>query len=339
MFRKAALFALPILALGACNENSSRDYIRVVGSSTVYPFTTAVAEAFVNNRPGSKTPVVESTGTGAGAKLFCAGVGPQHPDILDASRALKPGELENCKANGVDGIMEVQVGLDGVALAESNKGPRFQLTKKDIYLALAANPQGKPNAARNWSDVNPSLPAIPIKVLGPPSTSGTRDAFVELILEPGCEEAYPAVEDMGDEAKKEACTRIREDGAYVDKGENDNLIVQNLENDPNAVGIFGYSYMEENQARLHGIPIEGVEPTYEAIASGKYPGSRPLYIYVKKQHLKAVPGLEQFLSDYASMWGPDSALVKRGLIVAPEAVRKQAAQVIQQKTVMDAPKP
>lgn len=336
--RSLTLIALSALALGACDRQATRDQIKVVGSSTVYPFTTAVAEAFVNKSTQAKAPVIEQGGTGAGMKLFCGGIGVAHPDIVNASRRIKKSEMELCQKNGVTEVIEIQIGNDGIALAESNAGPKLSLTRKDIYLALAANPMGKPNAAKTWKDVNPSLPAIPIKVLGPPSTSGTRDAFAELILEKGCEEANPEAKGLKDSDKtkfENLCLLIRSDAAYVDSGENDNLIVQKLSTDPNALGIFGYSYLEENAQRLHGVPIDGVTPTYETIAGNTYPGARALYIYVKKQHLKAVPGLKEFLAQYAQMWAPDGPLVKRGLIASPQAARDAATKVLEMETVLD----
>lgn len=336
--RSIPLIALSALALAACNQQSTRDQIKVVGSSTVYPFTTAVAEAFVNTNSQAKAPVIEQGGTGAGMKLFCGGIGVAHPDIVNASRRIMKSELELCQKNGVTDIIEVQIGADGIALAESNNGPKMTLTRKDLYLALAANPMGKPNSFKTWKDVNPTLPALPIKVLGPPSTSGTRDAFAELILEPGCEEANPqakALKESDKNAFDNLCLLIRSDAAYIDSGENDNLIVQKLSTDPNALGIFGYSYVEENKQRLHGVPIDGVTPSYETIASNSYPGARALYIYIKKQHLKAVPGLKEFLTQYASMWAPDGPLVKRGLIASPQAARDAAAKTIDLETPLD----
>ncbi|PJI90323.1 phosphate ABC transporter substrate-binding protein [Sphingomonas koreensis] len=337
--RSFTLIALTALALAGCDRQATRDQIKVVGSSTVYPFTTAVAEAFVNKSTQAKAPVIEQGGTGAGMKLFCGGIGVAHPDIVNASRRMKKSELELCQKNGVTEVMEIQIGNDGIALAESNAGPKLSLTRKDIYLALAANPMGKPNTAKTWKDVNASLPAIPIKVLGPPSTSGTRDAFAELILEKGCEEANPEAKALKDSDKNKfenLCLLIRSDAAYVDSGENDNLIVQKLSTDPNALGIFGYSYLEENKQRLHGVPIDGVTPSYETIAGNSYPGARALYIYVKKQHLKAVPGLKEFLTQYSQMWAPDGPLVKRGLIASPQAARDAATKAIDSETVLDA---
>ena len=339
MLRCVLLGAAAAAALAGCQDSgASRDQIKIVGSSTVYPFTTAVAEAFVNRDSARKAPVVESTGTGAGMKLFCTGIGSQHPDIVNASRRMKKSEYEGCQANGVGEVEEIQIGIDGIALAESKSGPKLELTKRDVYLALAANPGGKPNANRTWKDVNPALPAVPIQVYGPPSTSGTRDAFVELIMTPGCEAATPDVKALKerDKEKYEAqCTRLREDGVYVDKGENDNLIVQNLSTNPNALGLFGYSYLEENADRLVGASIEGVAPSYQTIVDGSYPGARPLYIYVKKRHIRAVPGLSEFLGQYAQMWAPDGELVKRGLIAAPDAIRTASAAIVEKGTPLD----
>ena len=332
-----AAAVLPAMLLAGCGSHT-RDQIKIVGSSTVYPFTTAVAEQFVNSRAEMKAPVVESTGTGAGVKLFCAGIGAQHPDILDASRQLHRAEYATCKANGVGDIMEIQIGTDGIALAESNNGPKLRLTRRDLYLALASAPHGTKNAARTWRDVNPSLPAVAIQVYGPPATSGTRDAFAELVMGPGCEQVSPEmikVKTADPDRFATVCMRIRDDGAYVDKGENDNLIVQNLSVNPDAIGIFGYSYLEENKDRLHGVPLEGIAPSYETIAAGSYPGARPLYLYVKKAHLRAVPGLRQFLDDYATAWNPGGPLVRRGLIAASKAVRDSSEHAINEGRTLD----
>lgn len=326
------------LALAGCDGNTARE-IRVVGSSTVYPFTTAVAEAFVNQGGDRRAPVIESIGTGAGLKRFCDGVGWQYPDIANASRRMKKSEYVQCEKNGVGEIMEIQIGVDGVALAEASNGPKLHLTKRDVYLALAANPLGQPNTTRIWRDVNPALPAIPIQVMGPPSTSGTRDALVELVMEPGCAAADPEAKTL--KAAKETgpydarCKRIREDSAYIDKGENDNLIVQGLAANPNAVGVFGYSYLEENGSRLRGVPIEGIAPSYAAIADGSYPGARPLYLYVKKRHLRAVPGLSDFLTLYSEMWNPKGKLTARGLIAGPEQLRAHSAGIVAQRLALD----
>jgi phosphate transport system substrate-binding protein len=327
MFRVSIALSLIALALAGCGDGGAREQIMVVGSSTVYPFTTAVAERFVNNGD-RRAPVIESTGTGAGFDLFCQGIGPQFADIQNASRRIHVDEFAKCQANGVTEIMEVQVGSDGLAIAQANNGPAFRLTRAEIYLALAASPLGRPNRARFWSDVNPSLPRVPINVLGPPSTSGTRDSFNELILVPGCKAAYPAAASLKGDELAEACQLIRSDGPYVDAGENDNLIVQKLTTDPNAIGIFGFSYLEENLSRVRGIPIDGVTPSYETVSSGDYPGARPLFIYVKKRHVRAVPGLADFLAEYVRAWDADGPLVKRGMIAAPADVRQRSAAIV-----------
>ncbi|WP_213980829.1 substrate-binding domain-containing protein [Sphingomonas sp. dw_22] len=336
MLGRLGLLACAVFALASCDGGSSRE-IRATGSSTVYPFTKAVAEAFVQAKSGRKEPAIESTGTGAGISRFCEGVGYQYPD--NASRRMKRAEFNKCEAKGVGEILEIPIGLDGIVLAESNAGPKLQLSRKDIYLALAANPMGKPNTAKTWKDVNPALPAIPIQVLGPPSTSGTRDAFVELMLEPGCLEAMPAAQELKKAADPalldNACHRVRSDGPYVEKGEDDNLIVQGLEQNPNALGLFGYSYLEENASRLHGVPIDGIAPVYDTIASGKYPGVRSLYLYIKKQHLKAVPGLQDFLNLYTTMWAPGGPLARHGLIAAPQRIRERSAEAIQLALPLD----
>ncbi|GAA0734232.1 substrate-binding domain-containing protein [Sphingomonas japonica] len=335
MTMRFGFVALAAFTLASCGGGSgaARDQIKIVGSSTVYPFTTKVAEQFVNKNPNLKAPVIESVGSGAGIQLFCAGVGPQHPDIANASRRMKPSEFDLCARNGVQGILEIQVGSDGVVLAEATNGPKLSLSDRDLYLALAANPRGRPNAARAWSDVNPALPNIPIQVLGPPSTSGTRDAFVELVMVPGCKEVDPqaeALEESDPDAFAARCQEIRSDQAYVDKGENDNLIVQGLSTNPNAIGIFGYSYLEENGSRLRGIPLDGITPTYETISNRTYPGARPLFIYVKKQHLRPVPGMQTFLAEYQSSWAPGGSLARIGMIAASAQERAKSARTIAQ---------
>ncbi|AIT06982.1 phosphate ABC transporter substrate-binding protein [Sphingomonas taxi] len=336
------------LCLAGCQDQANgggggaRDQITAVGSSTVYPFTTLVAETFVANQPDAKAPVIESTGTGAGMRLFCAGLGAAHPDIEDASRRMKRSEYAGCQANGVGPIMEVQIGIDGIAFAEARRpagnGPGMRLTPADLYRALAATPGGVRNAARLWRDVNPALPATPIQVYGPPATSGTRDALAELILTRGCEAIDPRARTLArtdPEAHKMLCTRVREDGVYVDAGENDNLIVQKLSANPDAIGVFGYSYLEQNAGTVDGVAIDGVTPSYATIAAGAYPGSRPLYLYVKIAHLKAIPGLKAFLQSYTRAWGPEGPLVRRGLIAAPPAVRARAAAVVAHETPLD----
>jgi phosphate transport system substrate-binding protein len=330
--------AAAALAVTGCQPGgSARNQIRVVGSSTVYPFTTAAAEQFARRNAGFKAPIVEATGTGAGMKLFCQGVGARYPDIENASRRIKKSEYADCQKNGVNGIVEVQIGIDGIALAESRHGPTLMLSPADVYKALAATPFGKPQTARTWRDVNPALPAIAIKVYGPPPTSGTRDAFAELVLDKGCatDPATKALKTSDPDRFKDICTRIREDSAYVESGENDNLIVQKLAANPDAVGIFGYSSLEENGDRLRGIPLDGIAPSYDSIATYRYPGARPLYIYVKQAHLNAVPGLKQFVAEFAAGWNPGGYLARRGLISAPEDVRQKNLVVAQTLPSLD----
>ena len=328
--------ALALSACGGSPSGDSRDFVRIVGSSTVYPFASAVAEAAAKTN-GIKPPVIESTGTGAGLKLFCAGIGVAHPDIVNASRRIKASEYEDCAKNGVQDIVEIQVGLDGIAFAEASGGPNMKLEPVDVYKALAATPFGKPNTAKTWADVNPSLPAIPISVYGPPSTSGTRDALTELILNKGCDTdpAMKALKEKDKDQHKAICTKVREDGAYVDAGENDNLIVQKIAANPKAIGIFGFSFLEENTDKLKGIPMSGVAPTYQTVSDFSYPGARPLYIYVKAAHLKAVKGIKEFAVEYSKAWGPDGYLKKKGMVIAPEDVRATNADIAANMKLMD----
>lgn len=329
--------AVCTLMLGACGDSApaSRNSLRIVGSSTVYPFATAVAEKFA--RDGHNPPAIESTGTDGGMQLFCAGVGAPYPDIEDASRRMKQADYEVCRKNGVTDIIEVQVGIDGVILAEDKQGAGMKLALVDVYKALAANPFGKPNSARTWKDVNPSLPDEPILVYGPPSTSGTRDALKSLILQAGCntDPAMKALKKADKTRYTAICQEIRRDGPYVDAGENDNLVVQKLAKNYNAIGIFGYSYLEQNAAALNGISLSGVKPTYDAIADFSYPGARPLYIYVKKQHLVLTSDLEAYVAEWAKAWGPDGYLKPKGLIVAKEDVRRKNADIIAHMTPLD----
>ncbi|HEU5285782.1 MAG TPA: substrate-binding domain-containing protein [Sphingomicrobium sp.] len=302
--------------------------MRAVGSSTVYPFSKAVAERVARANPKLGTPIIESTGTGAGFKLFCAGVGARFPDVSNASRRIKASEAKLCAANGVKQVTEIQIGVDGLAAATAKSSALNSLTQRDIYLAIAKTPFGKPNKAKTWKDVNSRLPAIPIRVYGPPTTSGTRDSLHELILTPPCE-ANPGMAALkkSDEARfKAVCTGIRSDGAYIEAGENDNLIVQKLAANPNTVGFFGYSFLEENVSRLKGIAINGVQPNYQTISSFKYPGARPLYIYVKNAHAKAIPAIGAFVAEYTkeSAMGPKGYLVRHGLIAAPPNVRARS---------------
>lgn len=331
----ALAVAATFILAGAAHAQSARDYISIVGSSTVYPFTTAVAEQFGKASASFKTPKVESTGTGGGFKLFCAGVGVQHPDVSNASRAIKKSEVETCAKNGVKDIVEINIGFDGIVVATSKKSKPMALTIKDLWLALAKEipdpATGKlvTNTLKTWKDINPTLPANKIEVLGPPPTSGTRDAFVELVMDHGCKE-FPAIKELekADEKKaKAACQTIREDGAFIEAGENDNLIVQKLAANPNALGIFGYSFLEENLDKIQAETINGVAPTFENIADGKYPVSRPLFVYVKKAHVGVIPGIQEFIAEFTSekAVGEEGYLGKKGLIPLPDAKRKQVA--------------
>ena len=313
---------LPLVALvAACGGNgaggnSASGQIKIVGSSTVYPFTTAIAEEFQRANPGMSA-IVESTGTGAGVKLFCAGVGDKFPDMVNASREMKASEYEDCAKNGAKQVIEVPIGIDGLTFIEGKDGPGLNLTTADIYKALAANPFGKgPNTAKTWKDVNPSLPAIKIRVLGPPPTSGTRDSLADLILAQGCE-SDPAMKELkktDDKKQKDVCTKIREDGAYVEAGENDNLLVQKVSADPGTLGVLGYSYLEANADKVKPVSLAGIAPTEATIADLSYPGSRKLYVYVKGEHLAAKPAMKQFIDNYAKAWGKGGLLEKRGLV-------------------------
>ncbi len=315
------------------SAQAARDYISAVGSSTVFPFTSTVAEQ-LGRGTRFKTPKVESTGTGGGMKLFCAGVGVSHPDVSNASRRIKASELEDCRKNGVAEVIEVRIGFDGIVLANAKNSPVYRLSRKDVFLALAKqvpDPAGSgrlvANPYQTWKQVNPALPATKIEVLGPPPTSGTRDSFVELVMEQGCD-AIPALKALkaADEKRhKQVCATVREDGAFVEAGENDNLIVQKLAANPRALGIFGYSFLEANLNVLHGSVIEGVTPDFETIQSGKYPVSRPLYVYFKKAHVAVIPGMKEFIAEYTSdkALGEDGYLVDKGLIPAPKAEREK----------------
>ncbi|MFN5783120.1 MAG: substrate-binding domain-containing protein [Novosphingobium sp.] len=336
---KLIIAAASATLLAACgSQSTSRDQIRAVGSSTVYPFAKAISDSLAKSNAEFKSPIIESTGPGAGMKLFCSGVGVQHPDIVNASRRIKKSEFEDCQKNGVKDIIEIQVGLDGIAFGEAKDGPSIPLTQADVYKALAANPFGKPQTAKTWADVNPALPAIPILVYGPPSTSGTRDALKELILMKGCDTdpAMKALKDSNKEEHEKVCTEVRNDGAYVDAGENDNLIVQKLEANPKALGVFGFSYLEENMDKLKGSPMNGVDPTYASIADFSYPGARPLYIYVKAAHVTAIKGLKEFMAEWAKNWSKGGLLARQGMVVSPDDVQAKNAAVVSGLTVMDA---
>jgi phosphate transport system substrate-binding protein len=325
MKRTLAIAAFASLAFAASAE--ARDQIRIVGSSTVFPFSTAVAEQF--GKTGSfKTPVVESTGTGGGFKLFCAGVGVDHPDVSNASRAIKESEVKTCAENGVSEITEVKIGYDGIVIANSKATEAYNLTLAQVWLALAkdvpVNGQIVANPYKNWSDIDASLPAVAIEVFGPPPTSGTRDAFVELALDVGCKE-FPEIKALEGDAHKAACQTIREDGAFIEAGENDNLIVQKLEANPQALGVFGYSFLDQNADKIQGSAVDGVAPTFDAIADGSYPVSRPLFIYVKNAHVGVIPGLKEYVAEYMSdrASGDEGYLADKGLIPLPAEEHKE----------------
>jgi phosphate transport system substrate-binding protein len=312
--------------LAITGQAVARDQIKIVGSSTVFPYTQAVSEEFTN-KTGKASPVVESTGTGGGMKIFCQGVGEGHPDITGASRAMKASEYKLCADNGVTDITEVLLGYDGLSLAVSRATEYdWALTEDQIYLALAAqvpvNGAWADNPYKKWSDIDTSLPAVDILAYGPPPTSGTRDAFVELVMHDGCErldfvKAQKATLEKSayGDWLKDNCSRMRQDGPFVEAGENDNLIVQRLNADSHAIGIFGYSFLYENEDKLMGIAIDGVAPSPETIADFSYGVARPLFIYVKNAHRGVIPGLDEFLTEYVSdaAMGPDGYLIERGL--------------------------
>lgn len=323
---KKVLLAVSALALFA-GPALARDQIRIVGSSTVYPFTTTVAENF-GKTSGMKTPVVESTGTGGGMKLFCAGAGEDTPDMTNASRRIKKSEFEDCAKNGVTEIVEIKVGFDGLTVAASKDAPAMKLTKQQLFMALAKQVPDKDgklvaNPYKMWSDIDASLPKEKIEVLGPPPTSGTRDSFMELAMEVGAGkfESLEALKKSDAKAFEAVWKSMREDGAFVEAGENDNLIVQKLQANPAALGIFGFSFLEENASSIKGIEIDGAAPSYESVASGDYKMSRPLFIYVKKQHVGVVPGIAEFVAEYVSekALGADGYLGAKGLITLPGA--------------------
>ena len=345
--KKLALSIAAGLALSA-TAAYARDNIEIVGSSTVYPFATTVAEQFAK-KTGNAAPKVEATGTGGGIKLFCSGAGIDTPDIANASRRLKKSEFDTCSKNGVKKITEVQIGFDGIAIANAKSAPEYDLTLKDLFLALAKKvPDGKgkmiDNPHKTWKDVNSALPDKKIEVLSPPPTSGTRDAFAEMVMEGGCKgiAELDAIKKEADQLKetgkkteaetkekehKAACQTIREDGAYVEAGENDNLIVQKLEASPDTLGIFGYSFLEQNSDKVKGSKVNGSAPDFDSIANGKYPVSRPLFIYVKGEHVDQVKGIKELVKEFTNeeAWGDEGYLADKGLIPMPEAKRKEVA--------------
>jgi phosphate transport system substrate-binding protein len=338
----AAAAATVVAAVAMPAFAQSRDQIRVVGSSTVFPYTQAVAEQFAGIT-GNPAPVVESTGTGGGMQIFCQGIGPDHADITGASRAMTQGEYEQCAANGVDSITEIYFGNDGLSIAHSVDGPEFGLSEAQIFQALASEVEidGEivANPYKRWSEIDPSLPDSDIIAFGPPPTSGTRDAFVELVMHDGCKEfpAIAALEESDEDRFEEVCSRMRQDGPFVEAGENDNLIVQRLQSDPNAVGIFGYSFLYENTDTLRAVPINGILPNAETIADGSFPVARPLFIYLKNEHRGVIPGLEDFVNEYVSedAIGEDGYLAERGLIPLAETDREAVRDAVASSALMD----
>ncbi|BFM13777.1 PstS family phosphate ABC transporter substrate-binding protein [Simiduia litorea] len=339
----AALFATA-MGVAMTSQAAARDHISIVGSSTVYPFSTTVAERF-GRSTNFKAPKVESTGTGGGFKLFCSGVGVQFPDMTNASRAIKDSELAMCAENNVKEVVEVLIGYDGIVIANAKTAPAFSVTRKDLFLALAKsvpNPKGGesliPNPYKTWKDVNPALPANKIEVLGPPPTSGTRDAFLEMAMEGGCQAFtwVKALEKADKDKYKGICHDIREDGSYIEAGENDNLIVQKLNANPNALGIFGFSFLDQNSDKVKAALVDGKEPTFETIADVSYPISRPLYFYVKKAHVGVVPGIAEYLAEFTSekAWGDDGYLTEKGMIPMSKDKRTKMAAAVKSLKAM-----
>ncbi len=326
------ILAIAALTALAATTASARDEIRIVGSSTVFPFSTAVAEQF-GKKTDFETPVVESTGSGGGLKLFCAGVGAEHPDIANASRRIKLKEFNLCQDNGVTDIIEVKIGFDGIVIGNAVDAPAFDLTREDVYKALAkeVSQYGRtgPNKFKTWDEVNPSLPAQPIEVLGPPPTSGTRDAFEELAIQEGAKEA-------GLDKKAIKKVVVRDDGAYIESGENDNLIVSKLEADPAKLGVFGFSFLDQNADRIKGSKVDGVEPTFDNIASGDYPVSRSLWFYVKKAHIGVIPGIEEYMAEFVDddAIGEDGYAVEKGLIPLEDDERETFIAAIEEQASM-----
>jgi phosphate transport system substrate-binding protein len=326
---------LAVAALCATGPALARDQIKIVGSSTVYPYSQAVAEEY-GKKTGSKSPVLESTGTGGGMKIFCQGVGEANPDITNASRAMKKSEFEDCIKNGVTDITEIQIGYDGLSIASSKRAKPMDLTKAQIFLALSAEvPDGDklvPNPYKKWSEIDKSLPDIAITAYGPPPTSGTRDAFVELAMHEGCKALDYFKKKKGELDKKEfeklvaeKCTPMRQDGPFIEAGENDNLIVQRIDADPAAIGIFGYSFLYENADKLQGVKIEAVDPSFDTIADGSYGLSRPLFFYIKNAHRKVIPGMDGFIAEFLSddAIGPDGYCKERGLVaLSPDLLKE-----------------
>jgi phosphate transport system substrate-binding protein len=346
MIMKKLLALSAALAASAISMSASaeRDYISIVGSSTVYPFSTVVAERFGKSTKFA-TPKVESTGSGGGLKLFCSGVGSATPDITNASRAIKKSEIELCAENGIKDIIEVTVGYDGIVLANTKATKQMSLSLRELFLALGKNipnPNGTDtlvdNPYKTWNEINPTFPETKIEVLGPPPTSGTRDAFAELALEGGCK-TFPFIKAMKKQDKnkyKAVCHAVREDGGYVEAGENDNLIVQKLVANPDALGVFGYSFLEQNSEKVQGSLINGKLPTFDAIANGDYPVSRSLFFYVKKAHIGVIPGIEEYLAEFTSekAMGEYGYLAEKGMIPMSDEERSKVLSTVKNLTTL-----
>lgn len=335
----AGLALISSFILSGCSAGGDPQ-IRIVGSSTVYPFTAAVVDQFKRSYPGFTAPIVESTGTGGGIKLLCAGAGRRYPDIANASRRILASEFADCAGHGVTDLVEIQIGLDGLVVAQARGGVMPSLTQRDIYVALAAEPFGRgANRARTWADVNPALPVLPIDVIGPPPTSGTRDSFNSLYMVKGCltDPAMPTLKQADPVRFQRVCNQVREDGAFADGGENDNLIVQKVAANPGKLGIFGFSFLEQNQDKVRDVPLAGVLATYANIASFRYPASRPMFLYVKGDRARRDPAMQAFLREYSkeATWGRGGTLARRGLVASPDATRAHYARVAATLTPID----
>lgn len=338
------VLAVMLGSYSSLSQAAERDYISIVGSSTVYPFATVVAERFGTGTQ-YKTPIIESTGSGGGLKLFCAGIGVSHPDIANASRRIKQSEIDRCAENGINDIVEIKMGYDGIVLANSTGADQFSVTLREVFLALAKNvpdPGGEEKVVANpystWKDVNPELPNVAIRVLGPPPTSGTRDAFAELALETGCK-SVGWLKKMHKSDKpqfKSICHGVREDGAWVEAGENDNLIVQKLNADPNSLGVFGFSFLDQNSELVQGSLIDGVAPEFENVADGSYAISRPMYFYVKTAHVNLIPGIREYIAEFTSdrAWGDDGYLIDKGMIPLSAVERNEFKSVAMDLTTV-----
>ena len=327
----SSVWAFALMTLVLVAPALARDTVHIVGSSTVFPFSQAVAEEFTGLTEFS-APVVESTGTGGGFKLFCSGIGAATPDVTGASRLMKDSEKELCVENGVASVTEVRFGFDGLSIATSQEAQPLALTPRQIFLALAAEVPQDGNWIANpfsrWNEVDASLPNEEIIVFGPPPTSGTRDAFLELAVVPGCD-SFAETKSLDKETRKQRCHRLRSDGPFIEAGENDNLIVQRLVSDPRAVGIFGLSFLEENRDKLRGVAVDGVEPSFETVRDRSYPLVRPLLVYVKNAHREVIPGLEDFVAAFVDEWaiGESGYLLERGLVPLEATARAETQEV------------